>query len=368
MDTRPADLTIGFPRESGTEQRTILTPDLARALVAAGFGVIAEPGIGSGVFTGDAKYTAAGVGLAEAAWVWSAPLVLRYKSPDPGDLLHLRPGQHIAALFHAEGDIGLLAALQDCRATAWSYEFVTQDGRFPLGRPGGRIAGVQAVLAGAHALQAPAGRGVLLAAVDGAEQANVVVIGSGNVGAAAAETAAVLGADVTVLTGSEASRADYLRRAPGGVQAMVNSRDTLLACLAGADLVIGAILVSTYDTPPMISEADLRVMRQGAVIVDATCGYGPGYLPTAGPLQSPGDPPRQVAGVLHVKVDMLPALVPVTATAAYVANAAPYLERLARTALLGTPDPGIETARIACAGRLVHPVLTQHARIYGMQP
>jgi alanine dehydrogenase len=60
-------------------------------------------------------------------------------------------------------------------------------------------------------------------------------------------------------------------------------------------------------------------MQTGAVIVDATCGYGEVYLPTAGPVQRPGDPPREVAGVLHVKLDALPALVPVTATEAYTA-------------------------------------------------
>ena len=49
MDKPRADLTIGFPRESGTERRTILTPALGRTLIAAGFGVIAEPGIGAGV-------------------------------------------------------------------------------------------------------------------------------------------------------------------------------------------------------------------------------------------------------------------------------------------------------------------------------
>jgi alanine dehydrogenase len=65
----------------------------------------------------------------------------------------------------------------------------------------------------------------------------------------------------------------------------------IVACLATADLVTGAILVSTYDTPAMITAADLALMRAGAVIVDATCGYGPGYLPTAGPVQSPGSPP-----------------------------------------------------------------------------
>jgi alanine dehydrogenase len=368
MDIRPADLTIGFPRESGTERRTILTPTIARALIAAGFGVIAEPGIGTGVFTSDEEYAAVGAGFADAGRVWSAPLVARYKSPDPDDLKRLSPGQHIAALFHAEGDVALLTALKASGATAWSYEFVTEGGRFPLGRPGGRIAGVQAVLAGAHALQSPHGRGILLGNIAGADPANVVVIGSGNVGASAAHTAAALGARVTVLTRCEQSNAGYLRTAPAGVRAVVNTRETLLESLRHADLVIGAILVSTHDTPPMITETDLGTMRCGAVIVDATCGYGPGYLPTAGPLQHPGGPWHVVTGIVHVKIDVLPALVPLTATAAYTANASPYLERLAKVTLLGGGDQAIEPARIAHAGHLVHPVLIQHARIYGMQP
>jgi alanine dehydrogenase len=368
VDAGHINPTVGFPRESGPERRTILTPVLARRLSAAGFDVIAKPGIGLKALISDDEYASVGVRIAEPEQVWSAPLLLRYKSPNPGDLRYVRSGQHIAALFHAEGDPGLLAAVRDCAATTWSYEFICEDERFPLGRPGGQIAGIQAVLAGAQALLAPSGRGVLLAAVDGGPQANVVIIGSGNVGAAAARTAAALGANVTVLARTENSRADYLRRAPAGVRIIVNTRPVLLDCLATADLVIGAILVSTYDTPAMIGEADLAIMRPGAVIVDVTCGYGPGYLPTAGPVQAPGDPPRRVGGVLHVKTDTFPALAPVTATAAYSANAAPYLERLARAVLLGVPDPAIEAARIACGGHLVHPVAIQHARFYEMQP
>ena len=368
MPVNAASLTIGFPRESGAERRTILTPALARQLTSAGFTVIAERGIGTGVFTGDNEYAVAGACLASQDAVWSAPLVLRYKSPDPQDLRRLQPGQHVGALFHAEGDPDLVTALRESGATAWSYEFVAEDGRFPLGRPGGRIAGVQAVLAGAAALQAPGGRGVLLGMADGAEPASIVIIGTGNVGTAAAEAAAALGARVTVLARCESSCAAYSRRASAGTRVLVNTREVLLDCLAAADLVIGAILVSTYDTPAMITEEDLGLMRTGAVIVDATCGYGPGYLPTAGPAQAPGAPPREVAGILHVKLDTLPALVPVTATSAYVANAAPYLERLARTALQGIPDPAIEAARIASGGHLVHPVTVQHARIYGLQP
>jgi alanine dehydrogenase len=365
---RPAEHVTGFPRESiPGDRRTLLTPGVACVLREAGFGVLAERGIGAGVFCADADLAAEGVRFAEPEEVWAAPLVLRYKNTSADDLTRLRPDQSIGALFHAEGDRALLSALANCGATAYSYEFVEEDGRFPLTAPGGEIAGIQAVLHGAQALQTVRdGRGVLLARVAGAAAPQVVVIGCGNVGSAAARTAAALGAEVTVLARSEDSASRYLPIAPQGVRVAVNTPEIRRSVLAAADLVIGAILVSTFDTPPMITESAVQEMKHGAVIVDATCGYGDGYLPTAGPVQRPGDPPRVVQGVLHVKLDALPALVPVTATEAYTANTAPYLVRLARVALLDAADLAIESARIAQGGRLVHPVCRQHAAFYGL--
>jgi alanine dehydrogenase len=362
------DLTIGFPRESGAgDRRTLLTPTIARVLTEAGFGVLAEPGIGAGVFCDDAELAAAGVRFTNLHEVWAAPLVLRYKSANPDELSRLRAGQSIGALFHAEGDPALLTALLASGVTAYSYEFLEEHGRFPLAAPGGEIAGIQAILYGAQALQTvQGGRGVLLAQVAGAVAPQVVVIGCGNVGLAAARTAAALGAQVTVLARTQDSANRYLPDAPSGVQVEVNTPQMRTRLLAGADLVVGAILISTFDTPPMITKADLRGMKTGAVIVDATCGYGDGYLPTAGPVQRPGDAPRVTEGVLHVKLDVLPALVPVTTTAAYTTNAAPYLVRLARVALSGASDPAVETARIAHDGRLVHGVCSQHAAFYGV--
>jgi alanine dehydrogenase len=356
---------IGFPRESTPgDRRTLLTPVTACALAAAGFEMLAEPGIGKGTGCSDSVLASHGVRFAAAEDVWAAPLVLRYKSPDLTDLNRLAPGQAIGALFHAEGDPALLAALTRAKVMAYSYEFLTENGRFPLGAAGGTIAGIQAVHFGARALQHPSGRGVLLGGVPGADPAQVVVIGSGNVGSAAARTAAALDTRVTVLAHTPASAADYRTRAPMGVTVEVNSRGRLAALLPQADLVIGAILVSTHDTPPMITEADLARMRPGAVVVDATCGYGSGYLPTAGPVQSPGDPPHTTGGILHVKLDTLPALVPVTASHAYTTAAAPYLVRLARHALTGRRDEAAESAVIARGGVLVHSVCRQHAAFY----
>ena len=92
------DLVVGFPRESGSgDRRTLLTAPVARALADAGCEVLAEPGIGAGVFCDDAELVAHGVRFAAADEVWAAPLVLRYKSVNPDDLSRLRPGQSIGA-------------------------------------------------------------------------------------------------------------------------------------------------------------------------------------------------------------------------------------------------------------------------------
>lgn len=148
------DLVIGFPRESTAgDRRTVLTPTVARVLAEAGFELLAEPGIGAGVFCDDAELAALGVRFAAPEVVWAAPLVLRYKSANPEELTRLRPGQSMGALFHAEGDPALLAALAASGVTAYSYEFLDEDGCFPLAKPGGEIAGIQAILYGAQALQ-----------------------------------------------------------------------------------------------------------------------------------------------------------------------------------------------------------------------
>jgi alanine dehydrogenase len=362
------DRSIGFPRDrSATDPRVILTPGLAESLVADGYRLVSEPGIGEGVGIADRELRLAGVNLLPAAAAWECPLLLRYKAFRPEELRRLEPGQAAGAVFHAEGNPALIEALIESGVRAWSYEFLEEDGRYPLMSAGGRISGIQAVLLGCRHLQAPSGgRGILLGGVPGASPAKVLVIGHGNVGAAAADTAHALGADVTVLSRTDEGRHRYLTRAPAGVRALVNNPETLRAELADADLVIGAILISTYDTPPMIEEDDLDLMKPGAVIVDATCGYGPGYLPTAGPVQPAEAPPRRVRGVLHVKVDVLPSLVPTTASRAYAAAATPYLRRLARVALSGAEDAAIDTALIAAHGEIVHPVVSEHAAHYAL--
>jgi alanine dehydrogenase len=88
-----AELTVGFPRSTPGDRRTLLTPAVAARLTRLGVAVLAEPGVGAGVFCPDGALTAVGARLAGEEEVWSAPLVLRYRAGSTDDLRRLRPGQ-----------------------------------------------------------------------------------------------------------------------------------------------------------------------------------------------------------------------------------------------------------------------------------
>ena len=91
-------------------------------------------------------------------------------------------------------------------AVCIAYETVTDSsGGLPLLKPMSQVAGRMSVQAGAGALEtAKGGRGVLLGGVPGVLPATVVIIGGGVVGFNAAQMAAGLGADVTILDRSPA--------------------------------------------------------------------------------------------------------------------------------------------------------------------
>lgn len=45
------------------------------------------------------------------------------------------------------------------------------------------------------------------------------------------------------------------------------------------DILFGAILISTFDTKPVVTEQMIESMKKGSIIIDVTCGYGAGYMP-----------------------------------------------------------------------------------------
>lgn len=325
-------MKIGVPKEIKTnENRVALAPAGAAALLAAGHSVWVESGAGLGSGFGDEQYLAAGAHIAadaDATWA-AAELVVKVKEPILAEWPRIRAGQIIFTYFHFAADRELTRAHLDSGATCIAYETVQlPTGELPLLTPMSEVAGRMAVQEGAKYLEKfYGGRGVLLGGVPGVAPAHVVVLGGGVVGSHAARMAAGLGARVTILDLS-LERLRYLSEAlPANVQTLYSNRHNVLEQIATADLVIGGVLIPGATAPKLIRREDLKLMREGAVIVDVAVDQG-GCVETTRPTTHQ-DPVYVVDGVVHYAVANMPGGVPRTSTLALTNATLPYLLQLA---------------------------------------
>jgi alanine dehydrogenase len=270
---------------------------------------------------------------------------------------------HLGAIYHAEGDKSLVQILCKSGITAYSYEFFqTPDGLFPLSVPGSEIAGKLAVLSGAYYLQShTGGAGILFSHVVGVQPPKVVIIGYGNAGGAAARLSVAIGAEVVVLGTHPERLRRFQATVPSSVHCYLTSPEVLERELPHADLVIGTILISTYDTPCLIGEDLVRHMKKGSVMIDITCGYGAGYLPTFPHFTTFEDPMVERFGVLHCKIDILPSAVPKTASQAISHVIVPYLIALGNAIFdPSVSDPTSAAGKIIEGGCILHPEVQRH--------
>ncbi|MBW7922460.1 MAG: alanine dehydrogenase [Rubellimicrobium sp.] len=323
---------IGCPREVKPQEfRVGLTPQAAHEAVRHGHQVTVETGAGTGAGFSDDDYAAAGARIAAtAAEVWAgADLVIKVKEPQADELPLVQKGQILFTYLHLAPDPALTQALVASGATCIAYETVTDArGGLPLLAPMSEVAGRLAPQVGAWAMQkANGGCGVLLGGVPGVRPANVLIIGGGVVGTAAARVATGMSASVTVVDRSLA-RLSYLDDIfMGRLTTQFADAASIATLLPQADLVIGAVLVPGAATPRLVRREQLASMRAGSVMVDVAVDQG-GCFETSRPTTH-HDPIYEVDGVLHYCVSNMPGAVPRTSTLALGNATLPFLLALA---------------------------------------
>jgi alanine dehydrogenase len=150
----------------------------------------------------------------------------------------------------------------------------------------------------------------------------VLVLGGGVVGTQAARMAVGLGAEVTIV-----DRAiPRLRQLDDLFAGRVRTRYSTLAAIeeeiAGADVVIGAVLVPGASAPKLVSRAMLSRMKPRAVLVDVAIDQG-GCFETSRPTTHE-NPTFEVDGVIHYCVANMPGAVSVTSSEALNNATLPY--------------------------------------------
>ena len=351
--------TVSIVKESREgDRRVIALPEQVAGFVKHQYQVYVEHDAGLGQGFADDDYRAAGATVLGTEDAWTASdVVFKCRCPSEAEYRFFRPGLHLGATFYLGDRQALAERLKSDRVSAYSYEmFEDDDGKFPLMVTDSEISGHMAVVYAAYHLQEQlGGSGKMLIRMPGVEPTRVLVIGHGNSGGAAARTAAALGAQVTVVGRSPAHLRRFAATMPPNVTCEINTPALLEDLVPRSDVIIGAILVSNYGTPPMVTEDLVARMRPGSVIVDITIGYGPGYIPTSDHVTRKLTDAFKRHDVTHITNDCMPKEVYRTATAAMSRAAFPYLLALAESVHGDQPDPVSRRGQVTGDGEVVHP-------------
>lgn len=357
-------MIIGVPREiKDGENRVALTPAGADALVREGHTVLVEAGAGKGSGFADLEYADAGAAVVpEAAELWGcAELVVKVKEPLPEEYPYLCSDLILFTYLHLAGSRELTEALLRSGVTGLAYETVQRaDGALPLLIPMSEVAGKLAPQIGAHCLERQqGGRGVLISGVPGVPPAEVVIIGCGTVGVNAAKVALGMGASVTMLDINH-DRLKYLDDIlQDRVVTVYSNAYNIARSVAYADLLIGAVLIVGARAPHLVTEAMVKTMKAGSVIVDVAVDQG-GCIETTRP-SSHSEPTYVEHGVVHYAVPNMPGLVPRTSTFALTNATLPYIEFLAAKGLEAAlaEDAALAAGLNVQAGEIKHPAVVE---------
>jgi alanine dehydrogenase len=308
-----------------------MTPQGVDALVAHGHRVLVERMAGEGSGFSDQEYRKAGAILVEKAEdVWNeAEIVVKVKEPLEPEFPLMRPGQILFTYLHLAANRELTLKLMERRIVGIGYETVQgQDGSLPLLRPMSEIAGRASVLAGGMCLEARhGGRGVLLCGASGVPPAKVVILGAGVVGTNACKVALGIGARVSILD-VHPERLSYLHDiTQGHIATFISNRMTVGEEIAGADLVIGAVLIPGAHAPKLVTRQMLKRMRLGSAVVDISVDQG-GCFETTRPTTHES-PTYLEEGIVHYCVTNIPGAFPRTSTFALTNATFPYVLQIA---------------------------------------
>ncbi len=326
-------MIIGVPKEIKiSENRVGLTEAGVKQLVLEGHTVYVQTDAGLGSRITNENYVQAGAKLLDTAKeiYGKSDMIVKVKEPLPDEYDLLRENLILYTYLHLAAEPKLTKVLCERKVKSIAYETIqAEDGSLPLLTPMSEVAGRMATQIGAFYLQKDhGGKGILLGGVTGVKRGKVTIIGGGVVGINAAKMAVGLGAEVTILDVNH-RRLEYLDDVfQGRLTTLHSNLQNIEASVAESDLVVGAVLVTGWKAPILVSTAVVKQMQPGTVVVDVAVDQG-GCIETCRPT-SHQNPTYEVNGVIHYCVPNMPGVVARTSTYALTNATFKYASMLAQ--------------------------------------
>ena len=371
-------MKIAVPREIAEgETRVALTPQIAGQLVADGIEVLIEAGAGEGSSNPDEAYEEAGATIVPDApsLYGQADMVLRVGRPSDEELQMLKKGTVLIGTLGTLARPEIAQQLAERGVTAISMDAIpriTRAQSMDTLSSQATVGGYKAVLIAAERL--PKFFPLLTTAAGTIRPARGIVMGAGVAGLMAIGTARRLGAVVEAtdvrpavkeqvqslggtfleveMTDEEKAKAetaggyatemsdDYKRR----------QAELIAERVKEADFIITTALIPGRPAPRLVTEAMVKSMQPGSVIVDMAAEMGGNCELT--------EPGKEVVkhGVRIIGITNLPATMPASATQMYAKNIQTLVKHLVKEGVLtiDLDDEITRGATITHDGKVVH--------------
>lgn len=291
------------------ENRVAATPDTVKKYIASGFSVVIEKGAGLASSLSDKDYETAGAKIVSnaAEATKGAHLVLCVQAPKPDTLKTLDKNTVLVGTLNPYANSNLFSAYNTNSVSAISMEFVPRISRaqsMDVLSSQSNLAGYRAVIDAAAVYDAAFP--MMMTAAGTVPPVKVFVMGAGVAGLQAIATAKRLGAVVSATDVRMAAKEQV--QSLGASFVMVEDEETKQAETSGGyakemsdaykkkqadliaetiqkqDIVICTALIPGRPAPVLVSEAMVKTMKAGSVIVDLAVEQG-GNCPLSKPNQ-----------------------------------------------------------------------------------
>ena len=291
-------MRIGIPKElHDGEKRVATTPEVATQLQKLGFTVAIESGAGAAANFTDAAYAAAGVTVVPTArelWTTS-DIVMKVRGPQPSEVDLLKEGQTLISFLWPAQNPELLKTLSAKGVTTLAMDMVPRISRaqkMDALSSMANIAGYRAIVeASSYFGRFFTGQ---MTAAGKVPPAKILVIGAGVAGLAAIGTARGMGAIVRAFDTRPAVKdqvksmgAEFIElnveedgEGAGGYAkemspAFIKAEMEMFAAQAkDVDIIVTTALIPNKPAPKLITEAMVKTMKKGSVIVDLASENG----------------------------------------------------------------------------------------------
>jgi NAD(P) transhydrogenase subunit alpha len=289
-------MILGILKETNNDKRVSLLPEQAAVLVAKQVSVIVETGAGDAAYASDATYTDKNVTVKDRASVLSnADLVLSINPLSSAEMAQLKPGAVVLGTFQPLFNTDLVKQAIDKKASLFSMDMIPRTTRaqsMDVLSSQANIAGYRAVLLAATMF--PKYFPMFMTAAGSIPPAKMVIIGAGVAGLQAIATAKRLGAVVEVSDTRPQVKEEVMSlgakfievegaadASKAGGYAVEQSdefkqrqQQRLAESIAKADIIITTAQIPGKKAPILISDAMLKSMKPGSVVIDLAAATG----------------------------------------------------------------------------------------------